>query len=171
MIRRKGVDVLIEAFVRSRLVHAGWRLLMFGSGPLSRLARGEPGIFHQEFSPPEVIAKAVGSARIFAMPSRDDNWPLALHEGTAAGCLLLTTTAVGSHSEFVGPENGMVVNPGVVEELCTALLHLAALNDTQLDDAEARSVAKAGHFGPASFARVFERICRTFANLPAPTPC
>ena len=171
MIRRKGIDVLIEAFVRSRLVHAGWRLLMFGSGPLSRLAHGTPGIFHQEFSPPEVIAKAVGSARIFAMPSRDDNWPLALHEGTAAGCLLLTTTAVGSTREFVDLENGRIVTPGDVEELRTALLHLAALNDSQLDRAEATSIAKAGHFGPTPFARVFERICRTFANQPTPTPC
>lgn len=171
MIRRKGVDVLIEAFVRSRLVESGWRLLMFGSGPMSRLAHGKPGIFHREFSPPEVIARAIGSARIFAMPSRDDNWPLALHEGTAAGCLLLTTTAVGSNGEFVGPDNGMVVTPGVVEELRTALLRLAAFDDSQLDHAEARSVAKASHFGPASFARVFEQICTTFANRPTSTPC
>lgn len=159
MIRRKGVDVLIKAFARSGLVSAGWQLQMFGSGPLSPLAAGQPGIKHSEFSPPDLIARAVGEARIFVMPSRDDNWPLALHEGAASGCLLLTTTAVGSCSDLVGPANGVVVPPGDAQALANGLRGLAQIPHSQLGAAEAESLAKAGGFGPAAFAASFERIC------------
>jgi glycosyltransferase involved in cell wall biosynthesis len=170
MIRRKGVDMLIKAFVQSGLVRAGWQLQMFGSGPLGRLAAGQPGITHSEFSPPDIIAQAVGDARIFVMPSRDDNWPLALHEGAASGCLLLTTTAVGSQSELVGPANGIVVPPGDARALAAGLRTLAAISASQLPAAEAESLAKAGGFGPAAFAASFERICDQFLPISGRQP-
>jgi phosphatidylinositol alpha-mannosyltransferase len=159
MDARKGVDVLLSGFRQSGLAQAGWELQMFGSGPLSRLAAGQPGVTHAEFSPPDVIARAVGDARIFVMPSRDDNWPIALHEGAASGCLLLTTTAVGSCSDLIGAVNGVVVPPGDAQAIATGLCTLAALPLSQLPAAEAESLAKAGGFGPAAFAASFERIC------------
>lgn len=165
MIHRKGVDVLLEAFERSGLAGAGWQLEMFGSGPLGRLAAGRAGVRHVEFSPPEVVARAVGAARICVMPSRDDNWPLALHEGASAGCLLLTTSAVGSSSELVGPANGLVVSPGDPAALSDALLKLAAFDEVQLARAEAASLERAGLFGPAAFADSLRDICTTL--LPA----
>ena len=159
METRKGVDVLLSGFRQSGLAQAGWELQMFGSGPLSRLAAGQPGVTHAEFSPPDVIARAVGDARIFVMPSRDDNWPIALHEGAASGCLLLTTTAVGSCGDLIGPANGVVVPPGDAQALAAGLCTLAALPLSHLPAAEAESLAKAGGFGPAAFAASFERIC------------
>ena len=159
MDARKGVDVLISGFRQSGLAQSGWELQMFGSGPLSRLAAGQPGVMHAEFSPPDVISRAVGEARIFVMASRDDNWPLALHEAAASGCLLLTTKAVGSHSELVGPTNGVVVPPGDAQALATGLCTLAAIPPSQLPAAEAESLAKAGGFGPAAFVASFKRIC------------
>jgi glycosyltransferase involved in cell wall biosynthesis len=159
MTRRKGVDVLIEAFRGSELAQRGWRLQMFGSGPLSQLARSQPGVTYREFSPPDVIAQAVGIARIFVMPSRDDNWPLALHEATASGCLLLTTTAVGSCRELIGNSNGVVVKPGNAQALAAGLIQLAEISGSQLYAAEAESLAKASGFGPAAFAASFKQIC------------
>lgn len=159
MDHRKGVDVLLDGFKQSGLARAGWDLQMFGSGPLSRLAAGQPGVQHAEFSPPDVISRAVGDARIFVMPSRDDNWPIALHEGAASGCLLLTTTAVGSCSDLIGPANGVLVPPSEAEALATGLSTLAAIPVSQLPAAEAESLEKARGFGPAAFATSFERIC------------
>ena len=159
MDARKGVDVLLSGFRQSGLAQAGWELQMFGSGPLSRLAAGQSGVTHAEFSPPDIIARAVGDARIFVMPSRDDNWPIALHEGAASGCLLLTTTAVGSCSDLIGPANGVVVPPGDARALAAGLCTLAAIPPGRLAAAEAESLAKAGGFGPAAFAASFKRIC------------
>jgi glycosyltransferase involved in cell wall biosynthesis len=159
MDKRKGVDVLLSGFGQARLAQAGWELQMFGSGPLSQWAAGQDGVRHAEFSPPDVIARAVGDARIFVMPSRDDNWPIALHEGAASGCLLLTTTAVGSCGDLVGPANGVVVEPGDSQALAAGLRALAAISTSQLPAAEAESLAKAGGFGPRAFAASFERIC------------
>lgn len=162
MIRRKGVDVLVAAFAESGLWQTGWELQMFGSGQLSGLVVGQRGVKHFEFSPPDVIARAVGDARIFVMPSRDDNWPLALHEGAASGCLLLTTTAVGSHTELIGASNGVVVEPDDTRALAAGLRTLAAIPGSQLPAAEAESLAKASGFGPAAFVASFERICDQF---------
>jgi glycosyltransferase involved in cell wall biosynthesis len=165
MDARKGVDILIKAFSESGLAREGWELQTFGSGPLSHLAAGQPGVRHHDFSPPDVISRAVGDSRIFVMPSRDDNWPIALHEGAASGCLLLTTTAVGSCNDLIGPANGVVVEPGDAPALATGLRSLAAIPSSQLPAAEAESLAKAGGFGPGAFAASFERICDQF--LPA----
>lgn len=155
----KGVDVLLSGFRQSGLPQAGWELQMFGSGTLSRLTAGQPGVTHAEFSPPDVISRAVGDSRIFVMPSRDDNWPIALHEGAASGCLLLTTTAVGSCRDLIGRANGVVVPPGDAHALAAGMCTLAAIPPSQLAAAEADSLAKAGGFGPAAFAASFERIC------------
>ena len=172
MDKRKGVDVLIAAFIRSGLAQAGWQLQLFGSGPLSQLTAGLTGVEHKEFSPPDVIARAVGDARIFVMPSRDDNWPIALHEGAASGCLLLTTTAVGSCRDLVAATNGVVVQPGDAPGLAAGLRRLAAIPASQLAAAEAESLERARGFGPVAFAKSFQQICDRFAPASSPqTAC
>jgi glycosyltransferase involved in cell wall biosynthesis len=160
MILRKGIDALIEGFVKSGLVREGWSLNMFGSGASSRLATDSPGVTHHEFSGPEVVSSAVRSARIFALPSRDDNWPLALHEGASAGCQLLTTTAVGSSDELVRDENGAVVRPGDPDALAQSLRRLATADDQALRIAEATSKRLAAAYGPGPFSDTFRRICQ-----------
>jgi len=160
MIARKGVDVLVEGFVRSRLADQGWTLQMFGSGPLAGIARGKPGVIHREFSPPEVVSDAVKQARIFALPSRDDNWPIALHEGASAGCQLVTTRAVGSHEELITADNGVVVMPGNAPAIAEALGRLAAASPAALRAAEAASLRLAAGYGPRPFGEEFRRLCR-----------
>lgn len=160
MIARKGVDALVEGFVRSRLADQGWTLQMFGSGPLAGIARGKPGVIQREFSPPEIVSEAVKHARIFALPSRDDNWPIALHEGASAGCQLLTTDAVGSHEELVTAENGAVVTPGSATAIAEALRRLAAVSPDALEVAEAASLRLAAGYGPRPFGEEFRRLCR-----------
>lgn len=160
MIARKGVDVLVEGFVRSQLADHGWALHMFGSGPLAEVAQGVPGVTHREFSPPATIIEAVSRARIFALPSRDDNWPIALHEGASAGCQLLTTSAVGSHQELVNEDNGIVVGPGLAGPVANALKRLASAADGALDAAETASRRLAAGYGPEPFGEEFRRLCR-----------
>jgi len=162
MIRRKGVDVLIEAYRRSELAQNGWVLRMFGSGPLAALTIGQLGIEHVAFSPPDVIARALGHARICVLPSRDDNWGVALHEGASAGCLLLTTTAVGASEDLLGHTNGVVTRPGDARSLAAGFLQLASIPASRLGAAEAESRDKAGRFGPNAFAASFDRICDRF---------
>lgn len=163
MIKRKGVDVLLDAFARSKLAQSGWQLWMFGSGPLSQLVGAAPGVSHFEFSQPDVIARALGDARICVLPSRDDNWGVALHEGAAAGCLLMATTAVGASADLIGGANGMAVRPGDAAALAAGLIQLASLPPARLAPAETESLAKAARFGPNTFSASFERICARFA--------
>ena len=160
MILRKGIDVLIDGFGRSGLVREGWSLSMFGSGASSHLATDQPGVTHHEFSGPEVVSSAVRSARIFGLPSRDDNWPLALHEGASAGCQLLTTTAVGSSDELVRNENGAVVRPGDPDALAQSLRRLATADEQALRIAEATSKRLAAAYGPGPFSDTFRQICQ-----------
>lgn len=160
MIHRKGVDVLVEAFARSGLVLKGWSMDMFGSGPYAKLAHGVPGVAHHEFAATETVSAALKRARILVLPSRDDNWGVALHEGASAGCQLLATTAVGAHEGLIVSDNGAVVPVGDAASLAKSLVELASTNEPALRIAEATSKRLAAAYGPGPFSDTFRQICQ-----------
>jgi len=158
-IRRKGLDVLLEAFRRLCASDARYQLHLYGEGELRGMAESTPGVLCHSFSDPEEIAAAMKTFRIFVMPSRDDNWPLALHEAALSGCCLLATRDVGNTPELITAENGIVVCSGDPEALTQGLHTLAQWSDEQRIRAAYVSRQLAEPFGPDRWRREFLGIC------------
>ena len=158
-IRRKGLDVLLQAFRQFCSSVGGYELHLYGDGELRDMAESTPGVLCHPFSDPEQIAAAMQTFRIFVMPSRDDNWPLALHEAALSGCTLLATRDVGNTPELVTEENGVVVKSGDPEALAQGLRTLAQWSDERHVRAAIVSRRLAEPFGPDRWRREFVGIC------------
>jgi glycosyltransferase involved in cell wall biosynthesis len=127
----KGVDVLLDAFdgVPGELLVAGQGTaedaLRRAAGPnvrfLGAVARDElPALY--------------GSADVFVLPSRSEQWGMVLNEAAAAGLALVATDAAGAAYELV--DEDLRVPAGDSEALRAPLQRLAG--DAALRDAAAR---------------------------------
>ena len=124
MFERKGVQHVIDAL---HGVDTHWQLCIVGDGPYlptlkAQAARlGVDAEFLGYVRGPELV-KLYHSAKVFALPSSSDNFPVVLLEAMAAGCAVVTTSGTGC-AEVVG-EAGVTVEPGNQPQLRGALLGL-----------------------------------------------
>jgi glycosyltransferase involved in cell wall biosynthesis len=162
LIHRKGFDLLVPAFKSLKKEFPECELHVFGQGNLAFLAAQVPGLTLHPFAKPDTIAVAMQDFRIFVMPSRDDNWPLALHEAALSGCALVTTRNVGNAIELVRADNGVVVAPGNLDSLADGLRSVTAWSVEQFETAERVSRRLAADFGPARWRQEFLKICSFF---------
>ena len=153
MIERKGVDVLLEGFRASGLESQGWRLRCIGDGPLATLAAATPGCEHLPFCDAAEVARHLADARLFILPSRNDNWGVALHEAALSRCLLAASSTVGATSELMPEDSPLKFSPGSAAAIRDALTHASTLSDKATDALADAAHARAGDFGPARFAR------------------
>jgi glycosyltransferase involved in cell wall biosynthesis len=122
----KGIDVLIEACALAR---QPLRLIVLGDGArrgeLERLA-AERGV-DAEFAGHVVdVRRRLARFDLFALPSRAENFPVALLEAMSAA-LPVVATRVGGVPEIVSDrETGLLVEPESPASLATALDALAA---------------------------------------------
>ncbi|TBR20505.1 glycosyltransferase family 1 protein [bacterium] len=125
----KGIDVLLMAFarlldrgVRARLVLAGRDKTRDGLAAFSRrLGLAHRVRFLGELSP-RALASQLARADIFVLPSRRENFPLALLEAMAAG-LPAVATRTGGVPELAG-RAALLVPPGDPGALSAALKRL-----------------------------------------------
>ena len=153
MIDRKGVDVLLEGFRTSGLESLGWRLRCIGDGPLATLAAVTPGCEHLPFRDAAEVARHLADARLFILPSRNDNWGVALHEAALSRCLLAATSTVGATSELMPDDSPLKFAPGSAVAIRDALQHASGLTDEVTDSLADAAHARAHDFGPARFTR------------------
>jgi glycosyltransferase involved in cell wall biosynthesis len=153
MIERKGVDVLLKGFRASGLQAQGWRLRCIGDGPLATLAATTPGCEHLPFCDAAEVARHLADARLFILPSRNDNWGVALHEAALSRCLLAASSTVGATSELMPEASPLKFAPGSAAAIRDALSYASTLTDEATDGLADAAHAHAGDFGPARFAR------------------
>ena len=133
LILRKGVDILLTAFLQLATHNAGIRLLLLGDGPeRMRLEAAVPDslkervvfLGHREpLDLPEVFA----SADVFCLPSRHDGWGVVVNEALGAGLPVIVSDAVGAGRDLVKEGmNGVIVPAGDVAALAGALEQIAA---------------------------------------------
>ena len=101
-IKRKGIDLLVDAYMRYRTeVKDPWPLRCCGSGPLSALLDGKPGIEDLGFVQPARLPSIMADSGVFVLPSRYDAWGVAIGEACAAGLPVICTESCGSSVEIV----------------------------------------------------------------------
>lgn len=158
LLERKGFQHVLEAL---QGVENGWEVHIVGEGPmreeLERRARGLklPVKFWGWLTnnSPE-LRRLYSSAAICALPSAQENFPLALCEAMAAGAAILTSNTSGC-PEVVG-EAAALVTPGDVGALRAALLRL--MEDAPYREALGRQARErvATHFSWDRVGRLYE---------------
>ncbi len=129
----KGIDVLAMAFALAAgkvpdldLVVCGEDKTKGGLARFSeRLGLGRRIRFTGNLSPARVAA-LLRASRFFVLPSRRENFSLALMEAMRAGKACLSTRAGGIPEMIVHGKSGLLAEPGGVEELSRSLIRLAA---------------------------------------------
>ena len=127
--QRKGVPQLVEALHR---IHdlPGWRAVLAGDGEVEATRReiARLGLAQRVQLPgwagPGDVAKLLAASDILTLPSFDENLPMSVIEGMAAG-LAVVATPVGAVEDIVTRgETGLLVQPGNVDQLADALRQL-----------------------------------------------
>jgi glycosyltransferase involved in cell wall biosynthesis len=145
MLRRKGVDVAIDAL--SHLATGGWngRAILYGSGPdrasFEQRAAGL-GLVHQvSFAGTAKAREAFRSGRVLLMPSRTESLPYVVLEAIAAKVPLICTN-VGGIPEIYGPDAHALLPPGDVSALAAEMRRMQSNGDPELIDRLRARIAK-----------------------------
>ncbi|MEM7516270.1 MAG: glycosyltransferase family 4 protein, partial [Planctomycetota bacterium] len=131
LVRRKGLDLLIEALAGLE-TEVPWRLCIGGDGPerstLEESARALPQV--QFLGQRSDKADLLGACDVFCLPSRAEGLGVAALEAMACGRAVLASRVGGLGQAVIHEETGLLVEPESVEGLRGALLRL--LEDVNL---------------------------------------
>jgi len=123
----KGVDMLLEAWERVAPEHPDWRLHIYGDGPAA------PDLRHQAESAglsgsvefkgmTDDIEAALTEASIFALPSRDEGFPMSVLESMAYGLPTVGFDCAPGVRELLNEEeNGLLAERGDIFAFAEAL--------------------------------------------------
>lgn len=151
LIDRKGVDVLLAAFVRAADKDPRLRLRLLGSGPeRSRYTGIVPDHLSNRVDfmghiEPENLPSVFAKADIFCLPSRHDGWGIVVNEALGAGLPILVSDAVGAGRDLVQDGvSGFITPVGDVSALADAISQLSGDKALRLKMADKSSeLAKA----------------------------
>ncbi|MBO3740471.1 glycosyltransferase [Actinoplanes flavus] len=127
----KGIDMLIEAWAQVGPQHPDWRLKIFGAGPDEQALRtqarslglDDTALFQGKTSD---IDGALSSASVYALPSREEGFPIAVMEAMAYGLPTVAFDCAPGIRELIDDEvsGGLVVTPGNVSGFAIGLNRL-----------------------------------------------
>jgi glycosyltransferase involved in cell wall biosynthesis len=128
MIRRKGIDLLLNAFAKLERC----RLLLVGrEAELPHLLESlQPDlrarIEYLGFQPPEDLPLTFSKADVFVLPSRYDGWGVVINQAAGAGLPVICSDQVGAGYDLVENDvNGKIFRAGDEDGLASALRHFA----------------------------------------------
>ncbi len=132
MIRRKGIDILLEAFTRLCQGNTLARLLLAGRpGELPALLQTLPvpvrsRIEYAGFKEPHELPEYFARADVFVLPSRYDGWGVVINQALGAGLPVICSEAAGASQDLVDPgQNGLRIPAGDAALLFDAMRKLA----------------------------------------------
>lgn len=161
LIKRKGIELLINSFEIFSKDFPEWTLLVVGDGPLyskldAKLNGDSTKI--EKFQPARQIAAKMRESRFLILPSFQEHWGLVVHEASLSGCGLITSESVGSAPDLVTLNNGYIFRVNSVTSLHNALVKAATMNDFELNKILAENSIVSAKFGPHSWAKSFIQI-------------
>ena len=161
LTKRKGVDLLADAFRRLGLTHEHVTLSVLGAGPLrSRMERSLGAVmsrvrFHG-FVHWRNLPAIYAQADVLCAPSRYDGWGLIVPEGMAAGMPVIATDQMGSALELIDREdNGWLIRANDENDLYQALREAAEITPNRLMDMARAAQSRSSQQGVAEGVRRF----------------
>jgi glycosyltransferase involved in cell wall biosynthesis len=127
--RRKGFDVLVDAFARARLDDA--RLVVVGDGPelaALRLRAAEQGIAGRVhwLGRRDDVARVLAGCGVFVLSSRNEGMANVMLEAMDAGTPVIAGDVSGVRTAL-GADAGWIIPPGDADALAAALRDFDAL--------------------------------------------
>ena len=159
--RRKGVDVLANAFRLLAAENPRVRLKVVGDGEwLPRmkrdLAEAESRVEWIGFKDMGDLPAIYASAQFLCVPSRHDGWGLVVPEGLASGLPVIASDRTGAALDLIEPgKNGWIVGAGDQASLLDAMRRAAALDRDAWTAMSRHARASVGHLSMAAGARRF----------------
>src|SRR5581483_10117299 len=121
--RRKGVDVLLEAWPAIRASRPDLTLRLAGPAAEPQLiARLPSGVAYAGVLSPEDVRRELAASCLAVLPSRAEQMPMFILEALAAG-VPVVATAVGANELLVGPA-GTIVPASDADALASAVVEL-----------------------------------------------
>ncbi|WP_432524052.1 glycosyltransferase [Kineococcus sp. SYSU DK006] len=136
--RRKGVDVLLEAWRQVRA--PGWELVIAGPVVEPELLRDLEGVRVVGALPHDELLSLLERSRVAVLPSRDEAMPVFVLEAMARSNAVVATD-VGGVAPVLAGGRGLVVPPGDVEALRGALQQVVSDSSLREDLAGAARTA------------------------------
>lgn len=130
--KRKGYVDLINAFASLAYKYPDWKLVVAGSGEidngrtLARKLKIENQILFPGWITGEEKDRLFSKASVFCLPSYAEGFPTAILDACSYGIPFITTPVGGIPDIVVDGENGLLFNPGDVEQLKEKLQLLIA---------------------------------------------
>lgn len=126
LIRRKGVDLLVKAFLVIAPEFPELELHLIGDGPLREQLRALSApvagrVHFHGFKQWAELPAYYAQADVLCAPSRYDGWGLIIPEGLASGLLVVSTNRTGAALDLVDTDCGWVVQAGALDQLINAL--------------------------------------------------
>ena len=134
LIRRKGVDLLANAFVRIAAEFSNVRLRIVGDGELRQamaqtLQPVNERVEFAGFKDWHELPSEYASADVLCVPSRYDGWGLVVPEGLASGLPVIASDRMGAALEFLETgRNGWLISAGDEEAIFEAMREAASVD-------------------------------------------
>ncbi len=133
LIERKGLHVLIDAFLETAEKFPHLELQLVGEGPLRAVlaehvpARFKNRVLFAGFQPVDQLPAFFGESDVFVLPSLHDGWGVVVNQALAAGLPIICSSSVGAAVDLVAPnQNGYLIPPDDRDALANALRSLAS---------------------------------------------
>ncbi|GGQ41306.1 glycosyltransferase [Couchioplanes azureus] len=127
----KGIDMLLEAWALVAPQHPDWDLKIYGAGPDEAQLRAQARELGLDDTPifqgkTNDIDAALSAASIYALPSREEGFPIAVMEAMAYGLPTVAFDCAPGIRELIDDEvsGGIVVTAGNVLGMAAALERL-----------------------------------------------
>lgn len=157
----KGLNLLVKAYSNYRnLSPRPWDLKIVGTGPLTDLVDGVPGIKYLGFIQPKNMPSVMKESGCFVLPSLFEPWGVVIHEACAAGLPVITSYNCGAYPYFLRDGlNGYVIPPSE-EKIIEAMIKISGLGDTELRKMSQVSLELACFWTPCNLAEYFRSSIR-----------
>jgi glycosyltransferase involved in cell wall biosynthesis len=123
--KRKGADIMIEAFKMVADKYPEWQLIILGWYPdkteLDEAIAGHPQIHHKQAVHHNEMPQQIGNCAILALPSRSEAMGRVLVEAMAAGKPRIGSNIDGIPTVINDGEDGLLVTPEDIEDLAQKL--------------------------------------------------
>ena len=130
MISRKGFDLLPKAFALADLPKDKWQMLVIGEGEEHATLQQQidtagyhDNIILTSKKGKEEIARLLNQSNVFVLPSRNENFSVAVLEALACG-LPVVASICGGIRECIDEKNGLLFVVDDVEGLAKCLKHM-----------------------------------------------
>lgn len=130
-IKRKGIDILVKAFLEYKKEGGSWGLIIIGNG--SYKVPKTKYITEKNFLQPTQIREILMNNHVLLLPSLKEHWGTIVAEAMACGMALGISNRVGSKEDLLKQSlNGFSFNPKYPKDLKRILHKFSDLDEIQL---------------------------------------